>query len=155
MNVVVVAESATSVVVAEALADHDVTTVESITDVSVGPDADTDVVVLSLSVPGADAFSTYASVPLIGIGSAAGSTADFYQLLEEPPEPAALRSALECVQHVVEYQQAVDELYALCRNRARGEDVSPRDLREARYSARERLQAVNRTGTPPLKQLLR
>ncbi|MFC6992452.1 hypothetical protein ACFQH3_12255 [Haladaptatus sp. GCM10025707] len=81
---VVVAESATSVVVAEALADHDVTTVESITDVSVGPDTDTDVVVLSLSVPGADAFSTYASVPLIGIGSADGSTADFYQLLEEP-----------------------------------------------------------------------
>ncbi|WP_338727353.1 hypothetical protein [Haladaptatus sp. DJG-WS-42] len=153
MNVVVLAEASVSDAVAAALSDHTVQTVSSVEATSTV--APPDLFFVSLSVPGVAAFAATVDIPLIAIADDDTARDDFCAVLSQPADPEAVRSALTCAERVIDYQHAVDELYTLCRARAKGNEVSSRKLQEARSSARERLQAVNRSGIPPLKQLLR
>ncbi|WP_332898098.1 hypothetical protein [Haladaptatus sp. CMSO5] len=153
MNVVILAEASVSNAVAEALADH---TVHRISSVDAASNvAAPDVFFASLSIPGVTAFASTVDIPLIAIANDDTPRDEFSAVLSQPHDPEAVRAAFACAERVIDYQRAVDELYTLCRARAKGDAVSSRELCEARSSARERLQAVNRSGIPPLKQLLR
>lgn len=152
---VVVAEATDSEAIADALADHTILEAPTVAAAKTAIDGDTDIVILSLSLPGVTQLAESLSRPIIAVVDNEEDYDEFCEVIRKPIDASAVQSALLCAADVAEYQHAVDELYTLCRARAQGTEVSPRELREARYAARERLLAVNRSGTPPLKQLLK